>query len=38
MESRFVIVDEHGRSDVHGVDQTKAFGDAAGERLPRSSV
>ena len=29
MESWFIVVDEHGGSDVHGVDQTKAFGHAA---------
>ena len=29
MESWFIVINEHGRSDVHGVDQTKAFGHAA---------
>ena len=29
MESRFIIVDEHRGSDVHGVDQTKPFSHAA---------
>ena len=29
MKPRFIVIDEHGGSDVHGVDQTKAFGHAA---------
>lgn len=29
MESWFIVIDEHGGSDVHGVDQAKAFGHAA---------
>jgi hypothetical protein len=29
MKTRFVVVDEHRGSDMHGVDQTKAFGHAA---------
>jgi hypothetical protein len=29
MESRLIVVDEHRGGDMHGVDQTKAFGHAA---------
>ena len=29
MESWFIVINEHGGSDVHGVDQTKAFGHTA---------
>ncbi len=29
MKPWFIVIDEHGGSDVHGVDQTKAFGHAA---------
>ena len=29
MKSWFIVINEHGGSDVHGVDQTKAFGHAA---------
>ena len=29
MKPRFIVIDEHGGSDVHGVDQAKAFGHAA---------
>jgi hypothetical protein len=27
MQARFIVVDEHRRGDVHGVDQTKTFRD-----------
>jgi hypothetical protein len=30
VESTFVIIDEHTGRDVHGVDQTQSFFDAAG--------
>ena len=29
MEPRFIVIDEHRRRYVHGVDQTKTFGHAA---------
>jgi len=29
MEPRLIVVNEHRGSDMHGVDQTKAFGHAA---------
>ena len=29
MEPRLIVVDEYRSGDVHGVDQTKAFGHAA---------
>jgi hypothetical protein len=29
MQSRFVIVDEDGSGDMHGIHQQKAFGNAA---------
>ena len=29
MKPSFIVIDEHRGSDVHGVDQTKAFGHAA---------
>ena len=29
MKARFVVVDEYRSGNVHGVDQTKAFGHAA---------
>lgn len=28
MKPWFIVIDEHGGRDVHGVDQTKAFGHA----------
>jgi hypothetical protein len=38
MKARFMVVDEYGSGDVHGIHQTKTFDYAAPVNEPRSSA